>query len=289
MVHAFIRRAMYRGAPFFKPANRAHVLWRLFRLRNMGMPIGRYDDLVKLFGSQTGVCHVFGSGWSATDGIDRVERGDAVTGMNFSGHLPVTFTVYSVELADSNPSNLHSRAQLELARELWDLDRVPILFKNVWETKNSLKAIADDYAPFATVLPDVAVWREVAGLTSQVKELLVIDATFAKQLASSVVLHIVAAVHAGNHTVVVHGVDFGGPAFYELKDFKSPRSASLPPAVNQVGVEIPGSQPHKTAIGPSALPAVLAELSAVLRRRQVQLLCGTPRAGSASVLPIYAP
>lgn len=259
-------------------------------LRAEGCSVLEYRDVVDRHRSSSQIAHVVGSGWSVLKSQKLIAPNDFVVGANMAAYLDIAFSAYFVENASGSGLRLSEYAsrQFDLLKARGDIGKDKLYFKNIWQSSNSVERMVFYYGERASFVLDYNV-KERGGRSEYsarlaAQSLIRMDKRFIKQARSSIVPCISLSRHAGCQTIVVHGVDFGGPYFYEVMsnedldiealDIESMRSRAY-------------SAAHETAIGPLATPIVLKALAVAFRKTGVSLLSATEFSPSSDVLPVY--
>ncbi|MEE3636766.1 hypothetical protein UIA24_21305 [Pseudomonas sp. AL 58] len=189
-----------------------HVLWGWKRLNKSDLPL-------YVGNTKAGVCHIIGSGWSAADSVKDIDfEKDYVVGFNFSGLMSIDFDLYLYELCSDDERRFKiSKAQKLLVHKLKvEQSGAKFFAKNLWESKNSIFSFARHYGGDVVFLNDCATkitGDKSAGLYA--RALLSSTSKVYVQSISTVLICVDIAVQLGFKNIKLHGIDFGGPHFYD--------------------------------------------------------------------------
>lgn len=274
---------------------RAKTDWMLFRVRQASPTVSiiNAEQISSLCQSEKigPVCHVLGSGWSLLSGLKKINPAfDFVLGFNFSALAWPEPDMHFVEIASNKTERLSSvsKAQHLLIREVGLLRKRRVVFKNVWEGKNEVKPMAYGYGEGAFFLKDYPV-RCLSHSTLDLVADKVLNPRqgYIRQYSSTSLTLIGIAYRLGFERIVLHGVDFSGPHFYDLPDFNC--LANLEGIVKMIRnplVEM-GSK-HLTAVDGLGQQAVIPVLRERLTSLNVELLTGSAESPLSEILPVYS-
>lgn len=254
-----------------------------------GCVFANYMNMLSKYENNTAEksCHVIGSGWSVASSFRHIDKDDFVIGINLASYLPLHFNAYFIENASlpSHPNFAMSQRQFALIQSRVDIPKEALFFKNIWENKNSVEHMIQLYGRRATFVQDVHIPTPSNGNVSMIAErMLSRPRNYLRQYRSSVLTAIAMAYHLGFAKIIVHGVDFGGPYFFDeagrvravthLESTpQSDRSATI----------------HPTATGAMSIVVLLAAMRQILERRGVDLLTATTISPSSRILPCAYP
>ena len=187
------------------------------------------EKLCKIFSfNNEKVCHIVGSGWSLNHSKDIIREEDFVVGFNFSAFADIKFDAYFIELAGSK-FHFESIIQYMLLDEVVFPSVKNVFFKNIWEKKNDLDMMIKFYKDKLIFLKDILLYtKEVGDAYRIVENMLQMDKKYVKQICSSVLAIISIASLSGFNRIVLHGIDFYGPHFFDMSDFVNKRKTELP-------------------------------------------------------------
>lgn len=177
--------------------------------------------LSKIFNKKS-VCHILGSGYSLNKSLSVINSNkDFVIGFNFSGLAYHYSDLYFIEIANEN--NKVSSAQFELWNYLKKRTKNTIfVFKNVAEEKNSVTSINNLYKNEILYLKDAIVGINNHKSLDFMSDIILNENFFLKnqmQTISSTIVAIAIAYKIGFKKIILHGVDFSGPHFYDVSSF----------------------------------------------------------------------
>ncbi|GAB6069490.1 hypothetical protein JCM30760_05870 [Thiomicrorhabdus hydrogeniphila] len=234
------------------------------------------------------VCHIIGSGWSLHESVTVISDKDFVIGFNYAGLIGIPFDVYFVEFGGDTVKNI-SHQHLSIVEDYVSKHTNLIFFKNLWEDKNDMEFVNNNWLGIATPIKDrIYPMLDKKYLDSVIEAMLSDRTDYLPQLTSSVVTSIILAYKAGFEKIVVHGLDFGGRYFYEVDGFQVD-STYIPdkkPEGGFYGITKKNSV-HPTASGNAGMKEVVPELKACLKKRGVNLFCATSISPVSRVLPLY--
>lgn len=204
-------------------------------------------NLAKMFKKKS-ICHILGSGYSLNDSLKIIDSdNDFVIGFNFSGLAYNYSDLYFIEIAAEK--NTISKAQFKLWNYLRKKSKNTIfVFKNVSEGKNSVESINKLYKNEILYLKDV-----ILGINNP-KSLnffsnLVLGNSFITQnqvqAISSTIVSIAIAYKIGCKKIILHGIDFSGPHFYDIFSSNDPELEEIRSMIYS-NSEINYEKKHKT-------------------------------------------
>lgn len=170
-------------------------------------------------------CNIWGSGCSAavSKNNEKLTKDSFDIGIGFSYLLGIEFNFYFIENASKLQDDLVKRQKRGIKRFI-DLENCPLLFKNLWESKNDINFAINSYrgmASFARDLnfPHYTNTKQVCNHTLDM--LLKNDDDYFKQSCSTVLTSILFAKYIGFKKIVLNGVDFDGGYFFDSQDYNS--------------------------------------------------------------------
>ncbi|MBU4524539.1 MAG: hypothetical protein KUA37_13475 [Desulfomicrobium sp.] len=171
---------------------------------------------------ESGVCHVLGSGYSLNDSLSLIDsEKDFVIGFNFSGLAYRNSDLYFIEIC--NNYNVVSKAQYILWRHLCSSGKkTQYIFKNIAERHNCIFNIDKKYGNKVLYLKDAIVGLDdVKSLNFFSKMLLCNSVLFSNQVQSisTAITAVALAYKIGFKKIILHGIDFSGPHFYDIVKF----------------------------------------------------------------------
>lgn len=198
-------------------------------------------------------CHILGSGHSLKESIKTIdEEKDSVIGFNFSGLAYEKADIYFIEIAASR----ENKAAQNISKSqhlLWQYlqrnsPQTKFIFKNTWERKNSLRTINLLYGKNVTYLKDaVGKASDEASLKALI-DIILSDFLFFKnqaQTISTTITAIALAYKAGFKEIIIHGVDFSGPHFYETSSYENATLREIQERICSKSTT-PINHPHRT-------------------------------------------
>ncbi len=244
-----------------------HVLWGWKKLDKCDLPL-------YVGNTKAGVCHIIGSGWSASSSVGSIDfEKDYVVGFNFSGLMPIAYDLYLYELCsdDWHRSKISKAQQLLVHKLKAEQSGAKFFAKNLWESKNSIFSFAKHYGGDIIFLNDCATKiTSNRGADLYVRALLSNGSKVYVQSISTVLICIDIAVQLGFKNIKLHGVDFGGPHFYDDYQSSDPLMSKI---LGLIKKEKPAalSDAHKTNTGLYSLSDALVFLKKILAQSGVDI------------------
>lgn len=169
------------------------------------------------------VCHIIGSGWSLNKSQSIIKKDDFVIGFNQAALSGIEFDLYFVEFGGEKVDEI-ARKQINLVDDIIKDQTDLIIFKNLYEDKNSLNYVKRNWGNRVSYIKDVIVpcfdRKEYFQIKMAIRFLLKDDAYYMRQFGTTVGTSIACAKYYGFKKIVLHGVDFGGEYFFDSPDFK---------------------------------------------------------------------
>ncbi|NCC05175.1 MAG: hypothetical protein EOM37_14330 [Proteobacteria bacterium] len=230
------------------------------------------QNLSKMF-NKNSVCHILGSGYSLNNSLSVIDSSkDFVIGFNFSGLAYHYSDIYFIEIA--NETNDVSRAQFKLWKYLKNKFKDTIfVFKNVAEEKNSVRSINKLYKNEVLYLKDAIVCIDNSRSLNFFSDIVLGDNLFLKnqmQTISSTIVAISIAYKIGFKKIILHGVDFTGPHFYDVSSFNDSELEFIRNIISSNST-ICYEEKHKTNTGIVSHEDFLLHLRGKLRKKGVFL------------------
>jgi len=261
-------------------------------LKNKGCKFSSINEIKKLKPNNIDTCHIIGAGWSLLDSINKINpKTSYIIGFNNSAFANIPFDLYFTEHAGETCKDIMN-LQLALFEETIFQSNTPLFFKNIWDCKNDVTNMTRHFKNKATFIKDYPLFcLNKNNVFNMCNRLMKNENVFLKQYASTVVMLISIAYKMGFSKIIIHGVDFSGSYFFELKNFKSIRSTPTPEKLykklypqSTMKKDAGGKFIHNTSIGVVGMPEVLPILKTYLVARGVHLLAGTSKSPSSSIL-----
>jgi hypothetical protein len=173
------------------------------------------------------ICHIIGSGWSLNKSIALVNKNDYIIGFNFSAFYSMPFNMYFIEANEDKEIN---QTIYQLAIDVVCQYTDNVFFKNIWEIPHVLETLVPLYKEKVMFIRDVIIMpQNVQAVPDTVRFMLQKDSLFIKQTCSTVLTCITCAAIAGFKKIVLHGIDFWGPYFFDMENFHNKSTIKLPP------------------------------------------------------------
>ncbi|GGK09151.1 hypothetical protein [Pseudomonas matsuisoli] len=232
----------------------------------------------------SGVCHILASGWSLNCTLSSINKDDYVIGFNFSFLAWPNADVHFIENASlKNEYFLDNTVTIyEFLKRFSVLGKGNLVFKNLSEFKNSVRLVGMLYGRHAKFIRDRH-YRVFNGLDlDHVLRDMMEDEFRLPQAYSSVISMVFLARRLGFKTIVVHGLDFSGPHFYE--DLEKVRvDGFCPSEIKEIH-----SRSHKTAVGENGIGVgvVISKIKGMLKLEDIELYAAGAISPSASIIGV---
>ena len=255
-----------------------------------GIPLFSPRDLPAVDHARYRSCHIIGSGWSLEQSLDLASREDAfVMGFNFAALCGIHFDMYFTEFGDPNVQEVALKQ-----RNLMDDYLIPgcdlIYFKNLNNQKNNLLFANQFYGQRVKFVRDILLpCAFPVGLEGVIKKLLSDEDSFFFQYASSVLTLVGAARRLGFKEIVIHGVDFGGPYFFDAEAYGGKPKYRPDKVTGYDHARKAKEDPHPTNFKGMGLPEAMAALGKVSPRFGVSLYSASGASPLSNLLPVYRP
>ncbi|MCQ2047195.1 Uncharacterised protein [Stutzerimonas stutzeri] len=239
---------VYRKIYFLKLASMAKDLQTSTQVR-----LHEGDDF------SSSVAHVIMPGASCLDTALAIPDGDVVIGFNFSALLPIKYDYIFIENAnDSDYSDIQYAACLYHSN-----NGAVTLIKNIWmPDRFSMHRLAS-YSSFGKLVLDIPLRPRVIAVRPIIRRWLLNKSYAYSSFLSSTFFALNYLYCSGCKEVVLHGVDFGGPYFWELTNDI---------CVDAERVAAYKSRPtHATELGATPFSRLIVELADELRAQGVTL------------------
>jgi hypothetical protein len=262
-------------------------------LKNEGCKILSAREIYsKLKTNSHKTCHVIGSGWSLKEGMHKIKKNDFVMGFNFAAYADLIFDFYFIELCGFSNDILkkNSVLQLNLVKNYISKNTKNIILKNLWEDKNDIELISQIYKKNIYIVKDYLL--NAKGLTNKefVNHLLKKDDIYLKQAYSTSITCIITAFHSGFKKIVLHGIDFVGPHFFNISNFTNSKKIPIPTVNYRSGILSKNGKKEKLIIaGPGIYGQtnIMRQLYDTLKKNGVELFTASTSSPSSQFLPVY--
>ena len=227
------------------------------------------------------ICHIIGLGWSLLDSLFKIEENSFVIGMNYGALLDISFDLYFVEqgMCDEEETSLRKRFLNEVVIN----QASQIYYKNAWGYKD-VNYVIENYADNVKFLRSFSVHCENPNnLNHFLKMFLLKDKVYFRQYKSTIISSIALAKNAGFKIIVIHGLDFGGPYFYEVSSINSKKQTFIPPK-NSLSR---GRKVHQTANSSTGVKSIMPLLRYLLENEGIELYSATESSPLSEILPVY--
>lgn len=234
------------------------------------------------------VCHVIGSGYSLNKTKKIIHDEDFVIGFNQAALSGLSFNLYFVE-AGSGRFEEVSKQQIQLIDDIVSKQTDLILFKNIWEDRNSIPFILHNWKNKVYYIKDYVILCSKTGdVKESVEELLSHKSRYLPQLTSTALTAIAFSDYLGFKKIVLHGVDFGGEYFFGADDFDGIKVNHLNPLNITLYNKASKNSVHETARGDCGTNSLLKPLASILKNRNIFLYAATKETKSSEVLECYS-
>jgi hypothetical protein len=210
------------------------ILFSKFRsliLRIKNNSVLKDKDLVREFSElrknrKCNRIHIVGSGESVLETIEKVAPNDTIVTMNFGGLVCPSVDFYFIEFASERFEDVMTK-QCNILKKIKNNSSGRanrIIVKNLWSKENNLKSLQSIAKNLdAGVLEDFHVKSQsYEDLYNEFNGYLSSNDTIAPQCSSTVVYLVLLAVKSGFMDIVLHGIDLGGPYFYNSACYEPP-------------------------------------------------------------------
>jgi hypothetical protein len=240
------------------------------------------------------ICHIIGSGWSLNDSLKKVEKDSYVMGYNFAAFSDLNFDFYFVENAGVEPSTnklrFKSIIQYMLVNETIISKTNDIYFKNIWQFPNTVNEMVNLYADKLKFVRDVIIFSNKTNDARYiVAYMLQEDKRYIKQICSTNLTCIALAAMAGFKKIVVHGVDFFGPNFFDMESFVNVRKTELPckSTKKYTYKDLKLMNIHGTMKDAIPHSILIKEFCNILKTRGVTLMSASKKSPLSKILPLF--
>jgi len=258
--------------------------------RGKGVELLGPDKFPKFSIADTNVCHIIGSGWSLEQSKHLACEKDAfVIGFNFAALSQLRFDMYFTEFGGIGCQHLANSQRL-LIDDFIQPACSHIFFKNLADAKNDLEFALNFYQSRVRFIKDILLpCLYPGGLEHTMRRLIEGNNEVFFQYASSIMICIAVAKDIGFKNIVLHGVDFSGPYFFDAPAYKD-LEMYKPKAVT--GNEYSHSRSSSKDMHPTSFPGMgLRETLVILHRqllqRGINLYTAISSSPSAEILPVY--
>lgn len=234
-------------------------------------------------GKNSDICHIIGSGWSLNESMGLVGDKDFVIGFNYSALAPLRFDAYFFEFGGTAVEDV-SRAHLFLAQQKVLNQTDLVFFKNIWEGKNEAYFIYKNWFGVAFLVRD-SIYPLGGNVKLLVESIFNDRSRYLPQACSTMVTLVALAYRSGFKKIVLHGLDFGGEYFYQVKGARTEFDFSVIAGggySNQDSKSI-----HPTALGKVGMKELLPVIFDFCNSRGVFVYCGTSKSPSSEYLPVF--
>jgi len=234
------------------------------------------------------VCHIVGSGWSLNFSCLNIKSDDTVIGFNRAARCPfVKFNIYFVEIGSWKLNSL-SLTQIELVRNVLSKQTKFVFFKNIWAFRNNIDFIISYWGNAVSYIRDYSInCLSVHNLKDSLEFFLEDDDNYLKQFCSSALTSVWFAKYLGFKKIVLHGIDFGGPYFYDIEGYNNRETIQMLSLSNNITIDISAGGVHPTAQLPIGLKNSLPILHALLSDQGIYLYSATKHSPLSSILPVF--
>lgn len=250
------------------------------------------EELCQVFSlNNNKVCHIIGSGWSLNHSKHIIGEKDFVIGFNYSAFADIKFDAYFIELAGSK-LRFESIIQYMILNEAVFPYTENIFFKNIWEPKNDLDMMIKFYRDRIIFIKDILLYtKDEKDAYVIVENMLQMDKIYVKQICSSVLALISIAALSGFKKIVLHGIDFYGPHFFDMSEFVNRRKTELP---RKKANKIKANQVHEFKKKHKTMTRAFIALNRFiylfhkrLLKDDVILMAASKKSPSSKILPLY--
>jgi len=234
------------------------------------------------------VCHIICSGHSFNASVQHLDKDDFIIGFNFAGIIKLNYSIYFIELASNCNKKIKniSDCQYRVVQESLN-SKSKLIFKNIYSEavpqskylskyKNFNVLFARDYQ--IPILSKALLHKSVSSLLEEA------NVSLLPQLRSTIYTAIAYAYRQGFKEIVVHGLDFGGPHFFDAEDFAG--SLENRPSYDALP-KIKMGDNHLTNIGEVSSIDILKEINRQLKAKGVTLYAAIENSKLSEYLPVY--
>lgn len=172
--------------------------------------------IVNKYKNNYDVCHIICSGSSVNNTVSKIKDNDIVIGFNYALLLPIYYDIYFFEFGSDKDGGITKHQRLLYDSEKYRLGDV--FFKNIWDNKNDINTIKNVW------LNEIPLLREFHIPTNNiyqvVKEINNTKSKWIPQYGSTLLTAINLAIRFRVKQIYIHGLDFGGPYFFDDINFK---------------------------------------------------------------------
>jgi hypothetical protein len=237
------------------------------------------------------ICHIIGSGWSLNHSISCIRNNDYVMGFNYAAFADLKFDMYFVELA-GKAKKFETLIQFMLLKEsILKYINDNLYFKNIWEDKNDIEMMVKLYKDNAFFVKDIVIDTQKTIYSRKIVDILLKkDVIYLKQTCSTSLTCILSAFFAGFNNIVLHGIDFGGPHFFDIDSFISKRETNFP---RRKKIKIKYHQSDKFKVSHNTMNAAIPHSTYLkifyerLKELDVSLYAATYKSPLSKILPVY--
>ena len=227
------------------------------------------------------ICHIVGLGWSLNCSKHLIKDDGFVIGMNYGALSDLKFDLYFVEqgLCD----DVEAALRVRFIDEVVSKQATKIYYKNAWGPRK-VEYVISNYAQRVTFLHSYSIsCGHVKTAKFFMRLFLKKDNRYLKQYKSTVITSIALAKNAGFKKIVIHGLDFGGPYFYEDQSIQSDKIKFIPP-LNSLSR---GKTVHHTAVAKTGIQQAIPIIKLLLHREGVELLAASEMSPLAKMLDVF--
>jgi hypothetical protein len=247
-------------------------------------------DLPGVDHSKFKACHIIGSGWSLDESRHLALRDDAyVMGFNFSALCKLPYQLYFTEFGGEACEAIAIRQ-----RNLLDASVLPrcnnVYMKNLGTENNDLRFAQMFYQGRVKFVRDILLpCAYPVGLHDVMGVLLSDDDHWFHQYASSVLTLVASAKKMGFRDIVIHGVDFGGPYFFDSEDYIDQADCMPPKVAGYNHIRGKKTDSHPTQFHGMGLRESLEIINRIGSTHGIRLFSATPISPLSEILPVYDP
>jgi len=210
-------------------------------------------------------------------------------GFNFAALCGIHFDMYFTEFGDPNTQEVAMKQ-----RNLMDDYLLPgcnhIYFKNLNNQKNDLLFANQFYGQRIKFVRDIILpCAFPVGMDGVMEKLLSDEDSFFFQYGSSVLTLVGVARRLGFKEIVIHGVDFGGPYFFDSEAYRGKSKYRPDKVTGYDHARNAKEDPHPTNFPGLGLKEAIAALRRVSSRFGVSLYSATYASPLSNLLPVYRP
>lgn len=231
--------------------------------------------------SESSVCHVVATGWSLNDSRSLIESEDFVIGFNDACVSGLKFDLYFQEIAswEFEAVSRHAVRQID---EIIIPQGSLVYFKSVWFRVNNVSFMKQVWSNRVTYVSDVdVICLDKKWLRQTIEDLFCDDPIYLRQYSTSTLTSLVLAARAGFKKIVVHGLDFGGPYFFEMPEF-----SGIDHLKPKIFPKRASGETHETAHD-RGVKAALTFVRARVNAMGGELYAGSCKSPSSQFLPIF--